>query len=92
MERQHKTCACPADNDDEGIERDSEEAEEDLATVDGDDCGLRTSLDVVSVSANGCGGERKHLETKELDHVLELLLSARGGGLLGHQLGTPFGP
>ncbi|XP_058125094.1 protein spire isoform X3 [Anopheles coustani] len=59
------------DNDDEGIERDSEEAEEDLATVDGDDCGLRTSLDVVSVSANGCGGERKHLETKELDHVLE---------------------
>ncbi|XP_049286991.1 protein spire-like isoform X2 [Anopheles funestus] len=68
------------DNDDEGIERDSEEIEEDLVTVDSDgDCpgngslgGVITNLEVVSVTANGCGGgERKHLETKELDHVLE---------------------
>uniref|UniRef100_A0A182QYJ4 WH2 domain-containing protein n=1 Tax=Anopheles farauti TaxID=69004 RepID=A0A182QYJ4_9DIPT len=63
------------DNDDEGIERDSEEVEEDLVTVDSDgDCAgsVMTNLDVVSVTANGCGGgERKHLETKELDHVLE---------------------
>nr|XP_040238646.2 protein spire isoform X1 [Anopheles coluzzii]XP_049465717.1 protein spire isoform X1 [Anopheles coluzzii]XP_049465718.1 protein spire isoform X1 [Anopheles coluzzii] len=69
------------DNDDEGIERDSEEVEEDLVSVDSDgDCppgngtlgGVLTNLEVVSVVANGCGGgERKHLETKELDHVLE---------------------
>ncbi|XP_052898791.1 protein spire isoform X5 [Anopheles moucheti] len=68
------------DNDDEGIERDSEEIEEDLVAVDsnGDCPGNRslgsviTNLEVVSVAANGCGGgERKHLETKELDHVLE---------------------
>uniref|UniRef100_A0A182MEL7 KIND domain-containing protein n=1 Tax=Anopheles culicifacies TaxID=139723 RepID=A0A182MEL7_9DIPT len=69
------------DNDDEGIERDSEEVEEDLVTVDSDgDCpgsgslgDVITNLEVVSVAANGCsGGERKHLETKELDHVLEV--------------------
>ncbi|XP_050076666.1 protein spire isoform X4 [Anopheles maculipalpis] len=64
------------DNDDEGIERDSEEVEEDLVTVDSDDdCKPgkgSLGLEVVSVAANGCGGgERKHLETKELDHVLE---------------------
>ncbi|XP_035778472.1 protein spire-like isoform X3 [Anopheles albimanus] len=74
-------------NDDEGIEHDSEEIEEDLATLDSDDgvdagdCG--TTLDDGSgsnlaacgssllVAVNGCGGKRKHLETKELDHVLE---------------------
>ncbi|XP_053672476.1 protein spire [Anopheles nili] len=68
------------DNDDEGIERDSEEVEEDLVTVDSDDgCpgngplgGVMTKVDAGSVTANGCGGgDRKHLETKELDHVLE---------------------
>lgn len=74
-------CFIP-DNDDEGIERDSEEVEEDLVSVDSDgDCppgngtlgGVLTNLEVVSVVANGCGGgERKHLETKELDHVLEV--------------------
>ncbi|XP_052864537.1 protein spire [Anopheles cruzii] len=64
-------------NDDEGIERDSEEVEEDLATIDGEDgdcCanGSGTGHDgTTMVAANGCGGQRKHLETKELDHVLE---------------------
>lgn len=78
----------PDNNDDEGIEHDSEEIEEDLATLDSDDgvdagdCG--TTLDDGSgsnlaacgssllVAVNGCGGKRKHLETKELDHVLEV--------------------
>ncbi|XP_058056567.1 protein spire [Anopheles bellator] len=64
------------DNDDEGIERDSEEIEEDLATIDGEDgdCanGSGTAHNGTTVGAsNGCGGQRKHLETKELDHVLE---------------------
>uniref|UniRef100_A0A2M4BBN8 Putative kinase non-catalytic c-lobe domain protein n=1 Tax=Anopheles marajoara TaxID=58244 RepID=A0A2M4BBN8_9DIPT len=70
-------------NDDEGIERDSEEIEEDLATLDSDDgvdagdCGTTTTLNggnpdsSMVVAVNGCGGKRKHLETKELDHVLE---------------------
>uniref|UniRef100_A0A2M4CRA3 Putative kinase non-catalytic c-lobe domain protein n=1 Tax=Anopheles darlingi TaxID=43151 RepID=A0A2M4CRA3_ANODA len=77
-------------NDDEGIERDSEEIEEDLATLDSDDgvdpgdcdttlngggtdggSNLASCDTSMVVPVNGCGGKRKHLETKELDHVLE---------------------
>ncbi|XP_050088239.1 protein spire isoform X2 [Anopheles aquasalis] len=71
------------ERDSEEIEEDLATLDSDDGGVDAGDCGTTLNDDgsggnpVAScdssmvVAVNGCGGKRKHRETKELDHVLE---------------------